>query len=439
MSKRFPRVKTLRGKRVPKGAVRLAPGEVLVKLGDEMARIAQYPPHFQPELPAKGATIDNMAPSKGVGGKSPIVVLQQGLDTVVLSVWGSLREDVAELLAMAKEEAQEAELGEALSPLPPFAGTVPLMQAMGVPYYDYHLTTDDIDIIIRKPGRGTVRASAVITLRSSFLWRMGGGGVTGLKLGANYLYSQYEGAIRVVPRRVDLATDFQGHVPTFDDVNATTKRALPRVYREVPDEDDTLGLHYGYRGTLQSIAAGKSNNLRLNLYDKRAQVKKTGKTWVIALWEGCEGYRPDEAVWRTEFQHGRKLLHAKDIETVESLIAALPSLWADGLRWFCFRAPTNDGSKKRWPVAAWWASLAPWCKVTGVGLAKVKVVRARWARVASGLAGYLTSAMALCGVDSPQQALQFAIKQANEGDASKLDRRLEAKKLKYSGFTMASA
>jgi hypothetical protein len=116
-----------------------------------------------------------MAPSKGVSGKSPIVVLQQGLDTVVLSVWGSLREDVAELLAMAKEEAQEAELGEALSPLPPFSGTVPLMQAMGVPYYDYHLTTDDIDIIIRKPGRGTVRASAVITLRSSFLWRMGGG------------------------------------------------------------------------------------------------------------------------------------------------------------------------------------------------------------------------------------------------------------------------
>jgi hypothetical protein len=47
--------------------------------------------------------------------------------------------------------------------------------------------------------------------------------------------------------------------------------------------------------------------------------------------------------------------------------------------------------------------------------------------------------MALCGVDSPQQALQFAINQANEGDASKLDRRLEAKKLKYSGFTMASA
>ncbi len=79
---------------------------------------------------APGAPIDNMAPLKTQNHKpTSATILYQGLDTLVFSVYGELKEDVALCLEMAKEDAQAAPSGVAIAPLPAFDGVTPLMQA----------------------------------------------------------------------------------------------------------------------------------------------------------------------------------------------------------------------------------------------------------------------------------------------------------------------
>jgi hypothetical protein len=380
-----------------------------------------------------------MAPSIDGGGVSGVRVLQQGIDTLVLSIYGQLRDDVAECLAVAKEDAQAADLGEALSPLPPFDGVVPLMQASGVKYYEYHLRSPDLDLTIAKPGGRSPRPVAVLTLRAQTLWRMGGGGLVAAKLAGQWLTSQFETGYRVQVRRVDLATDYQGHVIDYPDLQNAIKRAPYTVYSG-DTAGDAMETHHARGGGLETVSAGKVNNLRLNLYDKRLQIAKKGLTWVHDLWQGCAGYRDGEPTWRVEFQFGREFLHSRRIETLDDLVPALSALWRYAMAWWSFRTPDPaDTNRSRWAIAPWWLRLSVWGSAGGGGIPKIKVVRPRLDRLATGLAGYLTSFMAVADLDSAAAAIDHALRIAADGDMGKMDLRLGAKRLRYAGFTMASA
>jgi hypothetical protein len=445
MSSKFHRVKSARLKLADKlaaerraGTKRPNAGEVIAQLGDHVARRRAAGRYGQAGFAGEGAPLNNMAPSLDGSDLSGVRVLQQGLDTLVLNVYGVLRDDVAECLASALDDARASELGEALSPLPPFDGVVPLMQEQGAPYYAYRMLSPDLTVIVSKPGGRSPRPTAVLTLRAECLWRLGGGGLVAARMAERWLTSQFETGYRVQVRAVHLATDYQGYVIGYPDLQNTIKRAAYTVYSDDAD-DGSLAVRHARNNGIQSLASGKSNNLRLNLYDKLLKVKKDGATWVLDLWDGCAGYRRGEPTWRLEYQYGREFLHARGIETLDDLVPSIAGLWGYAAGWFSFRTPADDANRSRWPIAPWWLTLSKWGAAGGGGIPKVKVVRPRLDRLATGLAGYLTSFMAVADLNSAAAAIDHALRIAADGDMAKMDLRLGAKRLRYAGFTMASA
>jgi hypothetical protein len=369
-----------------------------------------------------------MNPSNANSG---VMVLQQGIDTLLFSVYGNLRPEYLEVLNAGKLAAQQSATGDwAASSLPVFDGVAPLVHASGVKYYDWLCRSQDVSVTIRKPGKSPMPA-AIVRVSAETLWRMGGGGMVAAESAQHWLRPIFEDddVYRVVVKDVHLATDFQGWRPEITDLaynGPIVKRA------------DGLDPHLGERNELETIAAGRSKELRVSLYNKGLQAKKTGRCWVFDLWDATGRYDPTRDTWRNEFQFGRAFLHERGIETLDQLRDQLGALWQYGMGWFSFRTPNpaDAAHPHRWPVAPHWAALTPWALAEAVELPRVKVVRPKYRRLASGLAGYLTSTMAITGTENPYEAIRVVMAAKGYEDFDKL---LRAKQERYAGFTMDAA
>jgi hypothetical protein len=381
-----------------------------------------------------------MAPGKSQRENKPlpITILQQGIDTLVLSIFGTLREDVALCLEMAKEDAQASRSGEALAPLPPFFGVTPLMQAKGAPGFEWVARSRDIVVAIQRPNKSS-RPKAQLTLSSECAWREGKGGEVAARAMEHYLRPFFEeDGYRVRVSRGDLATDFQGRDLEWADLACLVKR--PRKVKDKSAYDGDMT--WEGSGRLSGFYAGKSNAIRINFYDKTKEIEEvSGKTWFVDLWERHVGYAPGVRTNRNEFQFGREFLHEHYIETLDDFLQEMPRLWAHGMKWFSFRKPSEtDSRRSRWEVADWWAVLSTWRQSDGEPLPKIKQVRPRFERVCPGLYGYVTSVMAITGAETEAQALDWALREmrAKKGEAG-LAEMLAAKRQRYAGFTMADA
>jgi hypothetical protein len=386
-----------------------------------------------------GAHPNNMAPPKYRGEQDPkTTVLQQGIDSIWLNVYGELREDVLECLAMAKEQAV-ANGKEALSPLPPFDGTTPLMRVAGRSHYEWVATSPDIDVQIRKPSARSPRPMAVIRVSSEALWRLGDGGKRASKLAAEWLRPLFTDAYRVTISHAHVCTDYQGYVPVIADLENVVGRASDDPHIE-DTENRHDAIHRSRSRRLTGLSSGRSTNLRLNMYDKVLEIGVSGKTWLYDLWARTAGYQAGEPVWRIEHQFGRTFLHERGIETLDALFAATGALWEYAMGWYTFRQPNGaDSNRSRWPIAAWWQSLSTWAPQDAGELPKVKVVRPKLLRLMAGFVGYLTSCMALIEQDSPEATLHAALDMLDRRDTRLLGRQLAMKRQHYAGFTMASA
>jgi hypothetical protein len=378
-----------------------------------------------------------MAPSKDIGPDS-VVVLHQSLDTLFLNYYGALRDDVVECLAMAKEDAQSSYAGEAASPLPPFDGVTPRMQDSGVKYYEWRLFSRDVTVTIARPSRSK-RPNAVVRVSSECLHRLGYEAAA--RLAAGYLLPLFEGYARVQVGGAHACTDYQGYVPKMADRRGLVKRA-----RKVTDffaAADNDGLQwYGFEDEAQSFAAGRSKVIRIQGYDKTVEIKGSGKEWFRDIWARHKKYDASALVFRIEFQWGREFLKEMKIETVDDLLAALGGLWAYGMGWFSFRTvnPDDMRNRSRWAIAPWWLALSAWRAVDSEPLPRVKVVRPSARQLLSGFMGYLTSWMAITEHYDVVDALWAAcLSVVDTRGPGALEAALDAKRLRYAGFTLASA
>ncbi len=412
---------------------RLNAGEVLARLGD-------YIVSRPVQLPLEGAQSDNMAPSKYGHDElgDSVRVLHQSLDTLVLNYYGVLRDDVVECLAMAKEDAQASRAGESASPLPPFDGVTPRMQDSGVKYYEWRLLSRDVTVMIARPSRSR-RPNAVLRVSSECLHRLGYEAAS--RLAAGYLLAQFVGYARVQVGAAHACTDYQGYVPKMADRRGLVKRVKKPLADHIsPDAD---GLQWcGYEDEAQSFAAGRSTVIRGHFYDKTAEIKKSGKEWFKDIWARHKGYDASAPVLRYENQWGREFLKEMKIETVDDLLAGLGGLWAYSMGWLSFRTvnPDDMRNRSRWPVAPWWLALSAWRSVESEPLPRVKVVRPVYRQIVSGFFGYLTSLMAITEHDDVADATWAACLSVvdTRGPGALVD-ALDAKRLRYAGFTLASA
>jgi hypothetical protein len=369
-----------------------------------------------------------------------VVVLHQGIDTINFSVFGTLRDEVVSLLEWAKEDAQASPLGEVLSPLPPFFGVTPLMQAKGANGHEWKLESRDVVVLLRRPNKSK-RPDAAIEVKPECLWREGLGGLVAARVAEHYLRELFlEDGYRVVVKRLDLATDFQGH----DEFTAEDRRGVvKRAHRIRNEAVDNGGLTwYGMEG-VDGFSAGKSSVIRHNYYNKSKRAAQKGQDWWEELWSRHEGYVAGGKVNRCEFQMGREFLRNRDerIETLADVERNMARLWAYAVKWFSVRTPSEtDSRKSRWEVADWWLALSLWAGSQAKPLARIKQVRPKFNRICDASFGYLTTAMALTGSDCPYETLERVLSavRAKKHEAG-MQAVIQAKRLRYGGFTMADA
>ncbi len=109
--------------------------------------------------------------------------------------------------------------------------------------------------------------------------------------------------------------------------------------------------------TVWSIGLG--GNIACRLYNKLLEIIASGRVDLIPLWE-ASGRKPEEPVWRVEFQFMREVLAQHGIVDLASVLANLNGLWSyASTEWLRLTIPNpDDQTRSRWPIHPLWGHLS---------------------------------------------------------------------------------
>jgi hypothetical protein len=267
---------------------------------------------------------------------SRLRVLASGVDRMELSARGSVRADVLRELETAKLEAQRMREGEPYR----FAGSGRgfLVQPNGRRAYPYVLLSRDMGLTVRENGElPPVRAD----LLSAWLHEMGAEAAAS-EVELLMVEAMFVVPPEVVVSRVDVYADVQGWELALTDAERFVSRARHRAAHTVGQR--FTGLWFGSGGPVVA-----------RLYDKTAEIGRSGETWLAERW----GERVDERpVWRLEFQFRRRALAEFEAGHPREVIARLGNLWEHGTReWLTLRQPTGQADRWRWPLDESWTEV----------------------------------------------------------------------------------
>lgn len=263
-----------------------------------------------------------------------LTVLRAGLDTVEVSFSGELSEESITMFDDAKRRAQIAD-----GPVPVRIGVVELMMmptAFG--RWSWRVTEPRFSVVAkRRAGVGGVILQARF---SSF-------GLTNehpdlLWLVIRTLVESLGNLKELGVARADVCVDIQGWHPSEADMKNIV---CPASYRGTCGTADNV----------QTYQFGKRDVLRI--YDKSTEILVSKKGWLRYVWACNPAFEPESPVWRVEYQATREVLRQVGICTTDSLLLDPGRLLDFGMSWACFRAPTGDKTKTRWPEDPRWAQI----------------------------------------------------------------------------------
>jgi hypothetical protein len=198
--------------------------------------------------------------------------------------------------------------------------------------------------------------------------------------------------------RIDLYVDVEGWDVAIEDRTRFVCRAgSVRTYEE---ENLFTGFEFGRRST-KTICA--------RIYDKTADVARTGADWWFDIWQRDNGTGP---VIRVELEFNREGLDQFGLSGVDETLAAVGDLWRYGtVEWLTHRSPTADGNRARWPVSPQWTCVQK-ATLSHHAIGAERVSRQQRAgslrRMTPALVGYLVAFAALrgtAGIDDTMAAL----------------------------------
>ena len=143
--------------------------------------------------------------------------------------------------------------------------------------------------------------------------------------------------------------------------------------------------------------------LYARIYDKTRELDGKGDDWWHDIW-GTR-YDSERPVIRVEFEFSRTGLREFYIDTPDDAFAQLGALWAYATgTWLSLRAPTNDDTRSRWPVAPRWHAVQR-ATLAGNSLPAERIKAGQKAgslrKLMPQLVGCLTSAAVHLGTDDP--------------------------------------
>ena len=298
----------------------------------------------RPAQPAGPRTSNTRPSTVIVHENAPVRVLVCGIDTLHLFFTAPLDTDLLEAISAARESAKTSVEGE---PPPEFeiGGHTFAVQAHGAGNAPYLLTSEFFALKLNPKPAGNF-PTAMLELRAIYLWQRGPIAAVDdaralLRVVANT--DAAEELLEPKVTRVDLAVDFQGWVPKPSDLARVVARAA---------SDDSHRIRRGFTG----FSFGGGGNIVARLYDKTAEIKKSGKGWFLEIWKESDDFDPKLAVWRIEFQLRRAALRTirlgkkpdgKRLDTWTDVRDGLAALWQYLSRyWLSFREPRKAKTRQ---------------------------------------------------------------------------------------------
>lgn len=269
-------------------------------------------------------------------------VLSHGVDSLYLSFAGKLEPELLEAMEQLKAEAQKESLP---APISFSDGRATLVMPYGRHFYAFWVHCSDFDCFL---ARGEHVPPVSVQLRSEYL-HAAGPRAAAAEAEAFVSECLMASAKPAVVSRIDLYADFQGWLPLPEDLGRLVTRSVSKQLYFEPAQEH----HQGHR--LSGFRFGK-DQLVARLYDKTLEITSSGKDWMAEVWGPDR--RPEEPVWRLEYQYRRGAIAGFNLSGVKEVLDQLPDLWRYGLGWLSLREPAWARQRDHWPLAEEWRQLA---------------------------------------------------------------------------------
>ena len=316
-------------------------------------------------------------------------LLSSGVDSLYVSAAGGLRAEVLAALEAAQARAQhEREVVPVMFERQPWRL---LLKPAGYRGYRYWLTSREVEVWL---GRELAGPAARVQLHSAYLHAAGTEkALTAVEGLLDDELFTWEPGLTV--SRVDVYADVQGWRPVSADMGRFVSKANHRELHVVGRE------FTGY-------VFGRTGGVLARIYDKTAQMREAGLTWMRAYWQG---YVEGEPVWRVEFQVRGPLLRRLRSREPDAVLASVPGLWryCTG-SWLTLRVPSAHAESWRWPLDPVWVEVQGLGAVRSGGeLVWREVEAASEERVLAVLQGAWSSWAAMWGLEDPERAARALV------------------------------
>jgi hypothetical protein len=315
-------------------------------------------------------------------------VLASGVDGLEVTARGVARAEVWDLLERAKQEAQEA--GEPMPFAFPRVDRRFLILPHGRRGWQYWLTSPDFELGL---GRNRQRVPAYAQLHSAFLHERGPEMAVGL-VGTLLQVDVMDKRFQLIGSRVDIYADVQGWELELTDLERFASHGRFREVFPVAEGSTTVFMAgrrvTGFRFGRDAVVA--------RVYDKTAEIRKHGQSWLPDLW----GERDEAApVWRVEFQLRRRAIAEFGVTEFDEVLASVQDMWDQCAgEWLTLRVRRKNRQRARWPLDPSWAEVqAVEIAPTRTGVIRRRLAEANEEMTVRGLQGYLTSWAAIRGYE----------------------------------------
>lgn len=116
---------------------------------------------------------------------------------------------------------------------------------------------------------------------------------------------------------------------------------------------------YAQDQTFTGWLIGAGSALMARLYNKKIEIKKSGKTYLELLWREA-GWDAQMPVWRMEFQFKREVLDQLGLNSLPGVLDNLNGMWSYvTTEWLKLAIPNDtDKTRSRWTIHPLWQDLS---------------------------------------------------------------------------------
>lgn len=116
---------------------------------------------------------------------------------------------------------------------------------------------------------------------------------------------------------------------------------------------------YAQDQTFTGWLIGAGSALMARLYNKKIEIKKSGKTYLEILWREA-GWGAQKPVWRMEFQFKREVLDQLGFHSLPGVLDNLNGMWSYATtQWLKLTIPSEtDKTRSRWTIHPLWQDLS---------------------------------------------------------------------------------